>query len=267
MSKMQPTPPHDVLRQTFGTHVSDIELDLTTGSRPNLVTRLLKNCTPRDHGKGQYENGLSSVDSESYFWDLTVGERTSLLISIAFPGETQIPLRLTCTHAGCGEVMEVAVDRDVLLALQQDSTAVNTVSVSKNDRIFEYRKPSGRDQKHWLEKSYSSEMEAARTMISTLKVGDEEPEISEEWIEVVNEAMQEIDPLVNFVLSVTCPTCTQDSSHGIDLEGIALSRLQEKQRHLLRTVHTIASQYHWTEEEILSIPDWRRSLYISLIDR
>ena len=198
-------------------------------------------------------------------------------------------LTLICPNVGCGESMEVPVGRDALLALQRETHPEDTVSITLEGETILLRKPLGSDQKQWLGSSFSSEIEAARAMISTLRTGKgeqedlgeqmrslrqsseramtEEPDLSSEWIGAINEAMEEADPLVNFVLSVTCPSCADESSHVVDLEALAISRLREKQHQLLRTVHALASRYHWTEQEIFSLPLWRRSHYLSLIER
>jgi len=37
-------------------------------------------------------------------------------------------------------------------------------------------------------------------------------------------------------------------------------------RHLLRQVHELASRYHWSEAELLSLPLPRRQAYLGLIE-
>jgi hypothetical protein len=36
---------------------------------------------------------------------------------------------------------------------------------------------------------------------------------------------------------------------------------------MTQAVHTIASRYGWSETDILSLPRWRRDLYLSLIEQ
>lgn len=256
--------------RSFGTKFSDLELDLSTGSRPVLVTRLLMNCSYGENGRS-HGDGPGQSDPEKRFWDLTVGDRISHLLLLAFPDDPHIGLTLACPNDVCSESMEIPLDRDALVVLQQKANSMATVAVNVDEETIVLRKPLGVDQMQWLGSVYPSEMEASRAMIRTLRSGDDElfsdseVDPSPDWIDAINEAMEEADPLVNFVVSVTCPSCSYESSHVVDLEALAISRLRKKQHQLLRTVHTLASHYHWTEQEILSLPPWRRSHYLSLI--
>ena len=164
--------------------------------------------------------------------------------------------------------MEIAVSLDSLRALQDEVNDAGTMSIPLDTETLVIRKPTGLDQRKWLETSYPSVQEAAKAMISTLRsVRSADPEYSPGLIAAFNEAMDEADPLVNFGVSVRCPQCGEEEHHFIDLEQLALSRLKGKQRRLIRIVHTLASRYHWSEHDILSLPPWRRSHYLSLIEQ
>jgi hypothetical protein len=83
----------------------------------------------------------------------------------------------------------------------------------------------------------------------------------------LNQVLDDLDPLVNFSLAVTCPHCGLPSQPEIDLGAWALQILQRVQQRLIETVHRLACRYHWTEAEILALPEWRRDRYLALIDR
>lgn len=282
--------------RSFGINPSDLELNLSSGSRPSVITGILLNNVLGIDDSAR-TNGImaDSADIEGYFWDLTVGDRIHNLISLTYQDGSQIVLTLVCPNSDCGEAMEVPVERDALLGIQRERDVDENITVSIRGETIILRKPTGRDQQQWLGASFSSPDEAARAMIASLIIENkafeevdgtegivgtehlgpmgtqgnqaisEEMDLSPEWIGDIDEAMEEADPLVNFTVAVTCPTCKHESSHAVDLEGLALSRLREKQHILLRTVHMLASHYHWTEEEILSLPPWRRTYYLSLI--
>jgi hypothetical protein len=84
-------------------------------------------------------------------------------------------------------------------------------------------------------------------------------------LEVIEEALDEADPLVNFQCSATCAECGAENQVPVDLCGLALGMLARQQKQLLATVHILASHYHWGETEIFSIPHWRRIEYLNLI--
>ncbi len=79
-------------------------------------------------------------------------------------------------------------------------------------------------------------------------------------------AMEAADPLVAFSVRTTCPQCEQPAEIAVDLEAVALSRLRQHQRALVRTVHVLATRYGWSEAEVLAIPARRRSEYLRLIE-
>jgi len=274
--------------RAFGTDSADLELDFFHGSRPELITRILTSCLETSGGrtfergfktvegeeKGKVncvrrkEGGLEEVKVEETIWNMSIGERTQHLLSIALEISPSLSLTLTCPHEGCNEPMEITLSVDSLNALQDEMNDAGIVSIPLDTETLVMRKPTGLDQKKWLERSYPSEQKATEAMISTLRsVDSKEMEFSKEGIAAINDAMDEADPLVNFGISAVCPNCGLEKYHVIDLEQLAISRLRGKQQRLIRTVHTLASRYHWTEHEILSLPPWRRSHYVSLIEQ
>ena len=79
--------------------------------------------------------------------------------------------------------------------------------------------------------------------------------------------MQDFDPLVNFSLQVRCPYCSNEDVYELDLEGLSLQKLYESRLTLLNAIHRLATQYHWSEQQIFAIPPWRRSHYLTLIGK
>jgi hypothetical protein len=87
----------------------------------------------------------------------------------------------------------------------------------------------------------------------------------DEWLDSVEEAMEEHDPLINFKLRVKCPACETTNLVAIDLEDLSLRGLRDAQRRLLTSIHRLAAHYHWSEQQIFAVPSWRRAQYLSLI--
>lgn len=199
---------------------------------------------------------------------MSIGERIRSLLTIAMDGSPSFSFTLTCPHEDCREPMEISLSMETIMSHQDSATARETVSIPMGREIILLRKPTGLDQKGWSETSCTSEEEAVKAIISTLRSSDSgEFDFSRESIEAINEAMDEADPLVNFSIEVKCPHCENQEPHYIDLETVALSRLRRTQNQLIWAVHTLASHYHWSEHEILSLPPWRRSHYLSLIEQ
>ena len=173
-----------------------------------------------------------------------------------------------------------------LHALQQTAPPEIT-TVTLGQRSFKIRRPTGRDQLTWLTQSTGNS--GLQAIIQSLVVSPISPDdfvssddfvpanhsISDnnQWPEKVeesalanlNQALDALDPLVDFTLLITCPHCNQAAQHSLDLGGWALKQLQHMQQQLMLLVHTLAYHYHWSEAEIFAIPHWRRKYYLSLI--
>jgi len=166
--------------------------------------------------------------------------------------------------------MEMEIPLRELADLQQQSAEHEPIEVRIGDNVLRLRRPTGDDQLKWLDGSFGDEKQAAEAMIRALLCSESALDlndgITEEWIKVVNEAMEEFDPLACFSPTVRCPHCDAMHSHAIDLEEWSIQRLQRRQWDLLTCIHRLAVHYHWSERDILSVPPWRRSYYLGLLE-
>ena len=74
-------------------------------------------------------------------------------------------------------------------------------------------------------------------------------------------------PQVTADMDIVCPECGRASSHDFELAPFLLDELGSGAQHILREVHTLAFNYHWTEAEILDMPSSRRHAYLGLLQR
>ena len=252
-----------LLLRPFGLFREDLEIDFDQYSRPRLVTQILHCCTTSLNGE---------VPDQAFFWSLSCGKRIECLVTIATLGEPSgLTVRLRCTDETCRQEMEVEVSIHELADLQRRSDETDRFLVQIKDTKVPVRVPTGRDQQDWLEASFDDEGSALKKIIETLLLGQphsfEEDPVPDEWVQPINTALEEIDPLVNFVLLVGCPDCGQETLHEIDLQDVSLGMLQRDQLRLLQSVHRLALHYHWSEEQIFGLPPWRYSHYLALIER
>ncbi len=255
----------DLLLRPFGTVEEDLEIDFDEKTRPSLVTQILVCCTADQKGGSL---------SQAFFWDLTIGKRIECLLTIATSGDVPsllIPLR--CLRPSCQNEMEVEVLVEELSGLQRQRDALDLLSLRMGEERLVLKRPTGGDQLSWLQHSFTGEDDAVKEIIRTLISGRDidsshgKGAISDEWVPILNQAMEEFDPLVNFRLSVHCPYCGKESRFEIDLEELSLGKLRKAQRDLFEVVHRLAFHYHWSERRILSISPWRRSHYLNLIEK
>ena len=239
----------------FGIIEDDLRVDFAATSRAALATRLLDICAvDRDR-----------VLPENFFRELSVGKRIEFLLVLALGG-TDDALRFPFKCSGCGEYLEFELTLDEIAAFQNEADQVEVVSVDLSGRRLEFHKLSGRDQESIGESAFSDEFEAATEIIGRLAVdADAVERIAARDIEVIEEAMEAADPLVSFNCRVDCGECDQQNDHELDLFETALDMLRRHQRRLVLSVHRLASKYHWSEQEIFAVPEWRRQQYLKLI--
>jgi hypothetical protein len=248
----------------FGVAVGDLQIDFNQSQRTRLVTELLQHCTA----------GVDGSPAQDFFLDLTIGKRIECLLKLAASdNRTGFEFKLKCADAACARELELDLTLEEIASLQRDADESERITVELEALSLTLRKPLGRDQLSWLGATFADEDEAASAMIRTLASRDAESdgaaprEIGREWIEVINQAMDDFDPLVNFNFSAECGECGSLSTRFLDLEELALSELRRAQANLLATVHKLATRYHWSESEIFAVPHWRRAHYLALIAR
>ena len=253
----------DLALRPFGQHEGDLDVKFEGTPRPVLVTRLLECCTT---------NGGEERVPLEFFWALPVGKRIECLFSL-FASATgrEITVGFRCADAACSEEGEIALSVDEVSALQEDAYAAERIEVRVDDEVFVLRRPTGRDQLEWRARTFADGRALRGAMIDTLLLeeggeGQRRPSASRrECLDMIEEAMEEHDPLVDFKLSVRCPSCEATTVSAIDLEELSLRGLQSAQRRLLASIHRLAAQYHWSEDQIFAVPVWRRATYLSLI--
>lgn len=269
----------------YGMQPEDLEIDFHQPARPHLETQLLASCTQDNQG--------APIDPD-FFWRLTVSQRTAALLSLATLAEgPELLFTLTCPHGDCQKPMEVAIALEAIHQRHRQRAAQATASVTIGEQSLRVRQPTGCDQLMWLAETSQDSLTDLQTMVQTLLVNPsvtresdtsgldssepggsvfdssvfESKETLTAALPVLNQALDDLDPLVNFSLLLTCPDCGRPAEQDLDLGGWALGKLQRVQQRLIETVHRLAGHYHWCERDIVALPEWRRARYLSLIER
>lgn len=239
----------------FGTEKGDLALDFKHVDPPTLITRILEQCLIDPHGELPPE----------FFRDLSVGKRLECLLVLAAGGDSSA-FHFPFHCAGCREELEFELTLDEIAELQGEADLIGVVEVEIGGKVLSLRKPAGRDQEAWTGMTYSDETTLAGAMIGTLaEPGTALDDLTETDLGLIDEKLDEADPLVNFLCSVGCGECGHANEFGIDLCETALGTLARLQKRLIVMVHKLAAHYHWSEDEIFTVPHWRRLEYLDLI--
>jgi len=254
----------ELFLRPFGWLAEDLEIDFHQTRRHELEMQILECCISNREG--------TKLD-RSFFWNLEIGKRTEYLLTLtSLSNSSKINVNLRCSNLECQQQMEITIPLLEITRLQQQSENQKTEIAIATEKLS-LRKPTGNDQKLWLEQHFPDEGSATLAMVQSLLVSEQPSTFKQvysqekDWIEMLNQVMEEIDPLVNFNLQVNCPYCGSENLQDFDLGAWALQQLYGVQQQLIVTIHRLASHYHWSESEILAIPPGRRSCYLALIDR
>jgi hypothetical protein len=232
--------------------------DFAAPDRPALVTALLLAFLTERTG-----TPVEPVE----IWDLAVSTRHLLLVRIvaALEGTDTFALQLRCPTPGCRELLEVPLSLAALAALHDEHAARDTLGAPGDGAAgaLTLRRPTGDDLRRWHAiLSPANGSFGPPAILRDLVVAGRLPENSVS----LADALEAFDPLLAFAFTMTCPACGSTADHALDLEALALTRLQARQTLLQREIHRLALAYGWTESEILAVPASRRSRYLKFID-
>jgi hypothetical protein len=86
--------------------------------------------------------------------------------------------------------------------------------------------------------------------------------LTNEQLNTMESALEEISPFVCSDLTTDCPEC--GAHHQISLGAYALTATSLSR--LYKDIHTLAIHYHWSEDDILSLSRERRKIYLEYIE-
>jgi len=247
----------------FGQDAGDLGVDFRR-LRPLVVTAVLALCAQTAEG--------GKLDEE-FLWNLPVSTRIECLLALAtHGGREQLLVQLRCPQEICAQACEVELTLAELGGLRERDGGSERFKVRRGAEELWVRKPTGGDQLRWLGGRFADGAEALEMMVGALAVDGRGAPLGSDrldggWARAFDETLDEFDPLVNFSVTARCPDCGVEAAHEVDLEALALGLLRQEQQRLLLTVHRLASHYHWSESQIFSVPHWRRSHYLALIER
>lgn len=100
--------------------------------------------------------------------------------------------------------------------------------------------------------------EAARLMAGRVQQG-----ASDLSPEALSEALETLDPGADVWLAAACPECGAEQSVAFDAVYFVAQELQQLSRQVMMDVVDIARAFHWSEADILDLPDARRAYYVA----
>jgi hypothetical protein len=82
----------------------------------------------------------------------------------------------------------------------------------------------------------------------------------------VERAMAALAPVLRGPVAGRCPDCARPVDLEFDAREFCLTELRNRALDVLADVDLLARTYHWSEQEILSMPSTRRTAYVDLVE-
>jgi len=255
---------------------NEISLLSLPSSSPSISTLIEEN--KNDINLYKFNDSFSIKD---LLTRLTVGDRTAILLQfqrLMFGNILKCDIQ--CTSCEQNISLEVPVS-DLILPTNVDPQMEYDVKI--DDFRLKLRPVNGKDQKSFLISSDMSQGGSATTVTSKniimtdyvshiikscVKSDPPLPKNISENIDLVNKistSLEKIDPQSNIVLDMKCPLCSNSFKVNFFIEDFVLQEIYYLQQQLDNEINFIALYYHWSENEILSLPLKRRKKYLELI--
>jgi hypothetical protein len=197
---------------------------------------------------------------------LCVGDRQYMMRELAaLLRRGQRWLSVPCRN--CGNVFDFVLN-DADLPVKEAGAGYPFIQVETGLGTCRFRVPTGADQEAIA--GITDEAEALRALVTRCLVEPSHLEAAEERrftaadVERIDAALEDVAPEVALSVQADCPAC--GVAHAVDADPyVVLAAMSSDE--LFKEIHILASAYHWSEAEIISMPVIRRRRYLELIDR
>ncbi len=244
------------------------------------VTGLLARCVRRVGAFGAHAAGGAAPVRE-----LLVGDRDFLMLKLReLTFGKRVDCALRCPAPACRKPMDWRFNSDEIdFDCRPVTRRFFTVQLPPEvfgegerpeTRVVEFRLPTGADQEALASLALTDPEAAACELLARCvrRVG-ERTGLDRAAVErlpaaaraAVEEEMERLAPRLDGDVELVCPECGNAFTTYFDLTQFFLSELQGNLHHLEREVHFLAWHYHWSEQDILSMPRRKRRRYVALL--
>jgi hypothetical protein len=173
---------------------------------------------------------------------------------------SSLSARMACSR--CEEQMEFELDCDQLMPA--NTAPDQQLTVVFRGRTF--RVPNSRDLAFGLADESDPEKAAIRLLESCRLASHDPASWSQEDIASLGELMAQADPGAETRIRFRCTVCGHEQDGVLDIAAFLWAEIVAHAKRLLREVHTLASAYGWSEEQVLSLGATRRAFYLEMVE-
>jgi hypothetical protein len=236
-----------MVARAFGTSLDDLAVNFAAPIDVTLSALLC--CCLFTRG------GASFSGAEVASWTVPHRRQGLLAVAVATHGARRV-ITAECPRLECGARIDLDVD---LAAFRRDWRPERIDLRLAGGEMVTLRQPTPADVASWSR----SDRQGVEAMAASLVIGS--VPLAEGWAEEAQAALSSADPLADMVLDALCPECGGEIAHSVELEPFLLGELAAEAGRLVDEIHVFAMAYHWTEPEIVALPEDRRRRYLSRI--
>lgn len=211
-------------------------------------------------------DGIPRARTNEALRKISIGDRVTLLLYARkmILGE-KIPCTITCTDCSKKMSLDLKVS-EILQNRFKDQKEIYDLKV--DDYQMKIRPLNALDQNTLIENSVTEDLLAEKLAKSCIL--DSVPKIpsvlTENMIDAIGMKMEEIDPLSDITLHVSCPECDHVFQTSFPAEEFIFKEFEVYSNQIVHEVHWLAFNYGWNEHDILSLPMTSRKKYVELIN-
>jgi hypothetical protein len=169
----------------------------------------------------------------------------------------------------CSEEVEAHFDISNVLGAERGSESTNSLEINDDGYVVRFRVPRAADLVALH--STASEFEARSLLlercVERASHGGKDISVFDlpaETIGSVAEAMAKADPTAEVQLTLHCSGCAHRWIAFLDIASFLWEEINGWAVRLLRDIHVLARAYGWSEQQILSLSQRRRQIYLEL---
>jgi hypothetical protein len=242
-------------------------LEDLAGATPVVrATALLARCLAGD--------GTAAGADPTLARSLSLGDREALLLHLR---RITLGDRLSCVLAcpACGARLDLDLRAADLVLPPYDHEGLEheaRLPLGDGTLCVRFRLPNGGDQEIAASLvSEDGETAALRLLVArcvrsiVADGGGRLDELPSDLVPLLSEVMAERDPQAEIRLHAACPECRHSFAVPFDSTRYVQEEMAQGADALFREVHALASHYHWSETDILTMTRRQRRRYLSLI--
>ena len=85
-------------------------------------------------------------------------------------------------------------------------------------------------------------------------------------LDALSRRMKELDPQAEIRIELTCPKCAHRWHILFDIASFLWAEIHQWAERMILTIHNLASNYGWSEKQILELSPVRRQMYVGLVN-